>query len=130
LLTVGTTICIQFLFRFFRVAYSEDKYYLGIVESFFSAFLLPSYLLTIFYFANKKFELPRLKIIYAFLTFACILISVRLDFTNWWDTIGKNIDAESRDIVKIGLTLQFLFALFVSEIGLLIIGKSFQNQQK
>ena len=130
MLTIGMTICVQLFFRFFRIAYSEDTYYLGIVESLFSAFFLPTYLLTIFYYANKKFELPRVKKVYAFLFFACILISIRIDFANWWDTSGKNVDAETRDIVKIGLALQFLFGLLVSEIGLLIIGKSLQNQQK
>lgn len=127
LLTVGPTICTQLFFRFFRVAYSEDTFYLGIVELLFSAFLLPLYLLTMYYFTNKKLKIPGLNKGYAFLIFACILISARLDFMNWWGTGGKSLKAETRDVVEIGLVIQFLFGLLVSEIGLLIMISSYKT---
>jgi hypothetical protein len=51
--------------------------------------------------------------------FACLIISTSFDFINWWDTTGKLVDAESGDVVEIGLTVQFVIGIILSVSALL-----------
>ena len=132
LLTFGTTICIQLLFRYFRIINLADAIHLGIIEFLFTAIILPYYIATICIYISKTFQIAGRNIIYGIIIFACLFISSRLDFINWWDTGGKFVDAESRDVVEIGLTLQFITGLIVSTSALFyFVGRNrIDNTQK
>ena len=109
----GITIVGQLLFREYRLSHLVDLNGIGTVEFVFSVVFLPICLATIHSLLNKRFQVNDTFMISLFLAIIVILFSSRLDFYNWWDTEGKAIsmvDAEVRDLIYIGLTLQFLLA--------------------
>ena len=99
------------------------------MEFVFTAILLPIYLATVYFALNRKFKFVGHFTAYVLLTMVCIIISSRFDFINWWDTEGKIIDvndAEARDVIEIGLTLQFIISMIL-DILCLFVGRSFNK---
>ena len=126
LLSLGVTILVQIFFREYRFSHLSNLNHVGKIEFVFTAILLPVYLATVYFFLNRKFKLVGHFTAYALLTIVCIIISSRIDFINWWDTEGKIIDvndAEARDVIQLGLTLQFIIALII-DILCLFVGRS------
>jgi len=118
LLSFSVPVCIQFLFRIFRLENIGNLNHIGLFEFVFTAFVLPFYLVIIHHLINKKFQVRGYFAIYAFIIFTCILISSSIDYINWADTVKNNVDAESRDFIEVGLLLQFITGLFVGELSL------------
>ena len=126
ILSVGVTILVQVLFRQYRFSHLTNLNHVGMMEFVFSAILLPIYLATVYFTLKRKFKFVGHFTTYVLLTIVCIIISSRIDFLNWWDTEGKIIDindAEARDVIELGLTLQFTISL-IHEIICLFVGRS------
>ena len=126
LLSFGVTILVQLLFREYRFTHISKLNHVGKIEFVFTAILLPIYLATLYFMVNRKFKFAGHFIPYLLLTIICIVISSRMDFINWWDTEGKAIDvndAETRDVIELGITLQFIIAVII-DILCLFVGRS------
>ena len=129
LLTLGITILIQILFREYRFMHLAKLNHIGKVEFVFTAIFLPIYLSTVYFALNKKIKFVGHFPSYVLLTIICIFISSRIDFINWWDTEGKIIDvndAEARDVIELGLSLQFILAVTI-DILCLFVNRSFNK---
>lgn len=131
ILSLGFTIFIQFLFREYRIRHLSNLNYIGKFEFLFTAIVLPIYLSAIYLVLNRKFKFAGYFNAFLSLTIICIIISSRIDFINWWDTEGKIIgvnDAEARDVIEIGLVLQFIIAIIVNLISF-ILGRSLDRKK-
>jgi hypothetical protein len=123
LVTLGMTMLVQFLFREYRFMHLSKLNYIGNVEFVFTAILLPIYLATVYFALNRKFKFVGHFPTYILLTIICIVISARIDFINWWDTEGKIIDvkdAETRDVIELGLAFQFIIAVIIDILCLFV----------
>ena len=111
LLTIGVTICVELIFRHFRLVHLADTFLLGIIEFLFAAILLPYYVATICIYFQRTFQIVGQPVLYGIILLLCLIVASGLDFINWQDTSAKLVDPESRDVIEIGLILQFVIGL-------------------
>ncbi len=130
LLSLGVTILVQFLFREYRLEHLNRLNYVGKVEFVFTVVVLPIYLASIYFVLNRKCNFVGHFPSYTILSIVSIIISSQIDFINWWDTEGKIIsanDAETRDVIEVGLILQFIIAIIVCLISLFLMRSASRN---
>jgi len=116
LLSLGVTVLVQFFFRQYRFSHLSNLNHVGKMEFVFTAIFLPIYLKGVYLVLNRKFKFIGHFTAYFLLTVVCIILSSRIDFINWWDTTGKIIninDAEARDVIELGLILQFTISIIL-----------------
>ena len=121
LLSLGLTVLVAFLFREYRFNHLSIVKGVGKVEFLFAIVFLPIYLSVLYPFLNKQFKIIGSFKVYIFLAITCLFIFYQLDFKNWWDTEGQVIslkDAETRDVIEIGLFFQFIISVLISIIFL------------
>jgi hypothetical protein len=97
----------------------ENGSYLKAFEFILSAFVLPLYLLKIYNYINKKLISKFIFPVYAIIILVCIVISARLEYSNWLATTQYPINSEEKDFILIMLIIQFGMGLGIGEIGLL-----------
>ena len=113
ILTIGVVLCIMQGFRFLRYAEAISFNQLSLFEFLFISILIPIYLSMIRSFIKREVNFPGETGVYGITVIICIAMSSWIDYDTWSNTQKKLLDAESRDVVEIGLLVQFLLALIV-----------------
>ena len=128
-LTIGVASGVMLLFQALRFSESIPTKYLSSFEFAFVSFLLPIYLAVIHSFIVRENRFAGEGAIYALIMIASILLACWIDYDTWSSAEKKFLDAESRDVVEIGLFLQFILALIVGGCAILFSGlnKKFPN---
>lgn len=124
ILSLAFPVLALFLFREYRLIHLSNLDGIGIIEFLFAVIILPAYLSIVYFFLNKRFKNIGFYKVYLILSMICIGLFCRFDFINWWDTEGKIIsikDAETRDVIEIGLLFQFIIAISINTISLFAI---------
>lgn len=118
IVSYGLTFGIHYLLRPLWFDKSDEHTGLTTIEMLFSIAILPFVLVTINYLLTKRFDTKHFFIINSIIICSCIIISTRLHFLNWADSIGSrtNPDGETLEV----LALERTVGLFATLIGIII----------
>jgi len=119
LFNYGLTIGIHYLLRPLWFAGTDEHTGLTSFELFFTVALLPVALVMTNYWLAKKNNTKKLFILNAIMICSCIVISARLHFLNWADSIGSRThpDGETLEVFAFERSL----GLIVTIVGLIIV---------
>jgi diacylglycerol kinase len=76
---------------------------------------------------QHKFKLQGHAAVHIMLIFSCIILLSLLDYQIWWNEGGRNLDSESKDVVRLSVFLQSLIAMVI---GGILIYKDFPRTTK
>jgi membrane protease YdiL (CAAX protease family) len=95
---------------------------------FFTVAVLPVALVTTNYWLAKKYDTAKFFILNAIIICSCIVISARLHFLNWADSIGSRThpDGETLEVIAFERSV----GLIVTIIGLIIVFVRIYQKQK
>jgi hypothetical protein len=118
LCTYGVTFAIHYLLRPIWFDGANEHTSLTMIEMLFSIAVLPVFLVLTNFRLAKKYGTRHFFIINAAIIYSCILLSVRLHFLNWADSIGSRDkpDTDTRMVVE----FEKMVGLLVTTIGLII----------
>jgi len=119
LISFGLTIGFHYLLRPYWFDKADEHTNLTTLESIFTIALLPILLVTINYLLAKKFDTRKLFVINAIIICSCIILSSRLHFLNWADSIGSRDKPDLETLEVIGFERDL--GLIVTTVGLIII---------
>lgn len=112
------TIGFHYLMRPFWFNKTADHTSVTTFEMVFTILFLPIYLIIINYLLSKRNLIKWLFVFNAVIICSCVLISSRLHFLNWADSVGnrENPDNDTREVVA----FEEQAGLLVTEIGIVI----------
>lgn len=108
----------HYLVRPFWFSKSEYKTDVTSVETLFTILILPMALVVIDYFLTKKYKMKYFFIITSLIVLSCIIISEKLHFFNWADSIGSRTNPDS-ETLEVG-AFERSVGIIVASIGLII----------
>lgn len=119
LFNYGLTIGIHYLLRPLWFDGTDEHTGLTSFELLFTVVVLPVALVTINYWLAKKNNATKFFILNALMICSCIVISARLHFLNWADSIGSRTHPDSGTLEVIAFERSL--GLVVTVIGLIIV---------
>jgi hypothetical protein len=118
ILNYGLTFGIHYLLRPLWFDKTDEHTGLTTIETLFTIAIFPFALVTINYLLTKRFDKKHFFLINAIIICSCIIISSRLHFLNWADSVGSRThpDGETLEVVAFERTV----GLLVTAIGIII----------
>jgi len=128
LVSFGLTVGVHYLCRPFWFNTSADDTNLTIFEMFFTIAILPFSLVAFNYWLTKKFDIARLFIINAVIICSCIIISARLHFLNWADSVGSRTHPDNETLIVVAFERDL--GLVIAVIGLIVAFVKLHRRRK